>query len=52
MYTYLDICKQMTDVKFLMFHSNTWNYSSVWKKMSSISFKNVLQIKYLMYMYK
>ena len=31
----------MTDVKFLQLHCNTWNHLTVYKKMSSGSFKNV-----------
>ena len=26
MYVYLNVCKQMTDVKLLELHSNTWNH--------------------------
>ena len=26
MYIYLNVCKQVTDVKLLVLHSNTWNY--------------------------
>ena len=26
MYIYLDVCKQMTDVKLLQLYSNTWNH--------------------------
>ena len=25
MYTHLNVCKQMVDVKLLLLHSNTWN---------------------------
>ena len=48
----------MTGVKFILLHSNTWNHLTVCKKkMSSNSFKNVinkmyLQIIYLIYLYK
>ena len=49
--------KQMTDVKFWPLYSNTWNYLTVYKTMSSGSLKNVinkmcLQIIYLIFMYK
>ena len=36
MYIYLDVCKQMTDVKLLLLHSNTWNYLNVSKQMIDI----------------
>ena len=47
----------MTVVKLLVLHSSTWNHLTVYKKMSSGSFKNViykmcLQFIYLIYMYK
>ena len=43
MYIYLNVRKQMTDVKFLLLDSNTWNHLTVYKeKMSSGSFKNVI----------
>ena len=29
---HLNVGKQMTDVKFLMLHSNNWNHLSVYKK--------------------
>ena len=53
MYIYLNVCKQMADVKLLLLHSNTWNHLTVCKK-SSGSFKNVfyevcLQIIYTWY---
>ena len=31
MYIYLNVCKQMTDVKLLLLHSNTWNHLTVCK---------------------
>ena len=31
MYIYLNVCKQMTDVKLLLLHSNTWNHLTVFK---------------------
>ena len=33
MYIYLAACKQMTDVKLLLLHSNTWNHLTVYKQM-------------------
>ena len=33
MYIYLNVCKQMTDVKLLLLHSNTWNHLTVCKQM-------------------
>ena len=42
MYIYLTVCKQMNDVKLLLLNSNTWNHLTVCKKMSSGSFKNVI----------
>ena len=42
---------QMTDIKFWLLYSNTWNYLTVWKKLSSDLFKNIykmcLQIIYI-----
>ena len=35
MYDHLNVCKQMTDVKLLLLHSNTWNHSSVCKQMNN-----------------
>ena len=32
MYTYLNVCKQMTDVKLFLLHSNTWNHLTVYQK--------------------
>ena len=29
MYIYLNVHKQMTDVKLLLLHSNTWNHLTV-----------------------
>ena len=56
MYIYLNVWKQLTDIKLLRLHYNTWNHLTVCKKMSSGSFKNIkkmcLQIIYLIYMYK
>ena len=31
MYIYLNVCKQMTDIKLLLLHSNTWNHLTVRK---------------------
>ena len=31
MYIYLNVCKQMIDVKLLLLHSNTLNYLTVCK---------------------
>ena len=33
MYIYLNAYKQMTDVKLLLLHSNTWNHLTVYKQM-------------------
>ena len=32
MYIHLNLCKQMTDVRILPFHSNTWNQLTLSKK--------------------
>ena len=32
MYIYLNVCKQMTDVKLLLLYNNTWNGLSVQKR--------------------
>ena len=32
MYIYLNLCKQMTDVKSLLLRNNTWHYLTVDKK--------------------
>ena len=32
MYIDLNVCKQMNDVKLLLFHSNTWNHLTSGKK--------------------
>ena len=33
MHDHLTVCKQMTDVKLLVLHSNTWNFLTVCKQM-------------------
>ena len=33
MYIYFNVCKQMTDVKLLLLHSNTWNHLTMCKQM-------------------
>ena len=33
MYIYLDMYKQMTDVKSWLLHSNTWNHLTVCKQL-------------------
>ena len=33
MYVYLNVCKQMIDVKLLVLHSNTWNHLIACKEM-------------------
>ena len=33
MYIYLNVCKQMTDIKLLLLHRNTWNNLTVCKQM-------------------
>ena len=40
MYIHLNVCKQMTDITLLLLHSNTWNHLTLFKRMSSGSFKN------------
>ena len=42
MYIYLDVCKQMTDIKLLLLHRNTWNHLTEYRKMSSGLFKSVI----------
>ena len=32
MFIHLKVCKQMTDVKSLLFYNNTWNHLTVRKK--------------------
>ena len=32
----------MNDVKLLLLHSNTWNHLTMYKQMSSVSFKNII----------
>ena len=36
MHIYFDVCKQMTDVKLLLLHSNTWNHLTVCKQMADV----------------
>ena len=43
MYIYLNVCKQMTDVKLLILYSNTWNYLTMCKKKKEK--KDVCRIK-------
>ena len=31
-YIYLNVCKQITNVKLLLLHSNTWNHLTLHKK--------------------
>ena len=33
MYNDLNVCRQMTDVKLLLFHRNTWNFLTMGKQM-------------------
>ena len=33
MYIHLNVCKQMTDFKLLLFHSSTWNQFNLGKQM-------------------
>ena len=33
MYMYLNVCKQMIDVRLLLSHINTWNYLTVCQQM-------------------
>ena len=30
---YVNVCKQMADVKLLLLHKNTWNHLTLWKQM-------------------
>ena len=32
MYTHLNVCKEMTDVKLLLLYSNTWNHLKITNK--------------------
>ena len=41
-YIHLNVCKWMTHVKLLLLHNNTWSHLTVYKKMKSGSFKNVI----------
>ena len=43
MYIYLNVCKQMTNVKLLLLHSNTWNHLTVKKKNESGLCENVIK---------
>ena len=57
MYIYLNVDKQMTDVKLSLLYGNTWNNLTVYKKLSLGTFKNVIDKMftnhiYLIYMYK
>ena len=36
MYKHLTMCKQMTDFKLLVFHSNTWKQLTGCKQMSNV----------------
>ena len=50
-------CKEMTDDKLLLLHSNSWNHLTLCKEISTGSFKNVINKMftthmYLIYMYK
>ena len=42
MYIYLNVCKQMIEIKLLLLHSNTWNHLTLYKKISSGVFKNFI----------
>ena len=42
MYIYLNVSKQMTDVKLLLLHSNTWNHLIVCKIRAQGRFKMLL----------
>ena len=37
MYIYLNMCNQMTDVKLLQLHSNTWSHLTVCKQKNELS---------------
>ena len=32
MYIYSNVCKQITDIKLLLLHNNTWNHLNVCKQ--------------------
>ena len=36
MYIYLNVYKQMTNVRLWLLHSNTWNYLNVYKQMTDV----------------
>ena len=56
MYIYLNVCRQMTDVKLLLLHSNPWNPLCAKKKKKkkkstglskNVNYKMPLQIIYI-----
>ena len=51
LYIYLNVCKEVTDVKLLLLQSNTWNHLTVCKKMSSDSFKNAINKMFTVHMF-
>ena len=36
MYIHLDVCKQMTDIKLLLLHTNAWKPFNCLQKMNNI----------------
>ena len=53
MYKYLNVYKQMTDVKLLLLHSNTWDHLTACKRMSLDLLPTKCVYKsYSMYIYK
>ena len=57
MYIYLNMGKQMIDIKLLPVHSNTWNHLTVCKKLDQVCLKMlwtklVFTNVYLIHMYK
>ena len=52
MYIYLNVCKQMTDVKLLVLHSNTWNHLSVYKKSTQAHLKMLSKSVYKSYIFE
>ena len=47
MYDYLNACKQMTDVKYLLLHTYTWNNLTVCKQMINSKLNYSYQIAIL-----
>ena len=52
MYIYLNMCKQMTDVKLLLLHRNTWNHVNAGRNELGFTFKDVIHKMCLQIMFK